>query len=230
MPSELPTEFRGAWGRWAEEAWAAAAAAAAAELAAAGGGGRGGGGAGAGVSSRDNFVKGLLRSAAATAKGAIGSTAAAADTASAAAAAASNTKEDESWEADGDVETSGQHEKVKAAAAAAVIAAAAVSERLSSQYAAKSEDPAWRKMFAFRRNLPVAALQDELLGALRAGDAAVVCGETGSGKTTQVPQYLLDDAIKRGVGAGCRVRGSLMTSTRFTFNESNLLLLLRASV
>jgi ATP-dependent RNA helicase DHX29 len=32
-----------------------------------------------------------------------------------------------------------------------------------------------------------------------------VCGETGSGKTTQAPQYLLDDAIERGVGAGCRV-------------------------
>ena len=60
-------------------------------------------------------------------------------------------------------------------------------------------------MFEFRRALPVAALRENLLSALRAGDAAVVCGETGSGKTTQVPQYLLDDAIDRGVGAGCRV-------------------------
>ena len=33
----------------------------------------------------------------------------------------------------------------------------------------------------------------------------VVSGETGSGKTTQVPQFIFDDAIARGRGDGCNI-------------------------
>ena len=33
----------------------------------------------------------------------------------------------------------------------------------------------------------------------------VVTGETGCGKTTQLPQFVLEDAIARGVGGACNI-------------------------
>ena len=40
--------------------------------------------------------------------------------------------------------------------------------------------------------LPVAMFQDELMKAVRSSQVLVCTGETGSGKTTQIPQYLLE--------------------------------------
>lgn len=48
--------------------------------------------------------------------------------------------------------------------------------------------------FRKRQKLPVAAIREELLGALAVSDIAVVSGDTGSGKTTQVPQFILDES------------------------------------
>lgn len=79
------------------------------------------------------------------------------------------------------------------------------SKRLKSQLDATRDDPNWKKMFAARSQLPICALADDLLDRLRSNDAVVVCGETGCGKTTQVPQFLLDDAIDRGQGGICNI-------------------------
>ena len=82
---------------------------------------------------------------------------------------------------------------------------AELSERLKSQLTAIKEDSQWKKMFEKRSKLPICALAHDLLVQLRSNDAIVVCGETGCGKTTQVPQFLLDDAIERGQGGGCNI-------------------------
>lgn len=50
---------------------------------------------------------------------------------------------------------------------------------------------------AVRQSLPVAHARAELLAAL-AEPACIVEGETGSGKTTQVPQFVLEAAAERG--------------------------------
>ncbi|KAJ6465044.1 ATP-dependent RNA helicase Prh1 [Mycena vitilis] len=43
-----------------------------------------------------------------------------------------------------------------------------------------------------RRQLPIAKGKDALVQEIRANDVTVLLGETGSGKTTQIPQYLLE--------------------------------------
>ncbi|KAF7365474.1 hypothetical protein MVEN_00420400 [Mycena venus] len=46
-----------------------------------------------------------------------------------------------------------------------------------------------------RRQLPIASGKDALVQEIKANDVTVLLGETGSGKTTQVPQYLLEAGL-----------------------------------
>ncbi|KAB1265328.1 ATP-dependent RNA helicase DHX33 [Camelus dromedarius] len=48
-----------------------------------------------------------------------------------------------------------------------------------------------------RRSLPIFQARGQLLAQLRNLDSAVLIGETGSGKTTQIPQYLYEGGIGR---------------------------------
>ncbi|KAI0244520.1 hypothetical protein L0F63_000444 [Massospora cicadina] len=49
------------------------------------------------------------------------------------------------------------------------------------------------EMLAARQRLPVAQLKDEVLQLIRDHQAIVISGATGSGKSTQLPQYMLDE-------------------------------------
>ena len=61
------------------------------------------------------------------------------------------------------------------------------------------------EMHALRSKLPITALKEELLESLNTNQIIVVSGGTGTGKSTQIPQYILDDAISKGKGSDCRV-------------------------
>jgi ATP-dependent helicase HrpA len=41
-------------------------------------------------------------------------------------------------------------------------------------------------------DLPVSARRDDILDALRNNRVLILCGETGSGKTTQIPKMCLE--------------------------------------
>ena len=51
-----------------------------------------------------------------------------------------------------------------------------------------------------RSLLPVREIREPLLEALSRSDVVVVGGDTGCGKTTQVPQYLLEAATRAHLG------------------------------
>lgn len=43
-----------------------------------------------------------------------------------------------------------------------------------------------------RRSLPIFPFKDDLIDAVNSHQILIIEGETGSGKTTQIPQYLRD--------------------------------------
>ncbi|KAH8417162.1 hypothetical protein KR222_005196 [Zaprionus bogoriensis] len=47
------------------------------------------------------------------------------------------------------------------------------------------------------KNLPIYSKREEIVTAIRDNPVVILKGETGCGKTTQVPQYILDEAFKR---------------------------------
>ncbi len=57
------------------------------------------------------------------------------------------------------------------------------------------------KLKQARQLLPIWAVREDLLHNIRANRTLVLIGETGSGKTTQLPQFLIDYGVCYGVGA-----------------------------
>ncbi|CAF1685673.1 unnamed protein product, partial [Adineta ricciae] len=56
-----------------------------------------------------------------------------------------------------------------------------------------------------RQNLPVFTYRQQILDQIKQHNVILIRGATGCGKTTQIPQYILDDAIEHGQGAFCNI-------------------------
>jgi ATP-dependent RNA helicase DHX36 len=69
----------------------------------------------------------------------------------------------------------------------------------------EAQNSKYRRMLEFRSKLPAFKLREEIVSVLSKNQVVVISGETGCGKTTQVPQFILDAAILSGEGSTCRV-------------------------
>ncbi|KAL1956429.1 hypothetical protein VTO42DRAFT_7315 [Malbranchea cinnamomea] len=82
-------------------------------------------------------------------------------------------------------------------------------DRLSAEIRAKWEErqssPEQQKILNARKALPAWAMQEAIVKAVNSYQVTIISGETGSGKSTQSVQFVLDDLIRRGLGAGANI-------------------------
>ncbi|KIY45455.1 pre-mRNA-splicing factor ATP-dependent RNA helicase prp22 [Fistulina hepatica ATCC 64428] len=71
-------------------------------------------------------------------------------------------------------------------------------EQLRLSLLARRESPLYQKMLVHRNALPIAAYRQTIVQALEESQVLVLSGETGCGKSTQLPTFLLEDQLSRG--------------------------------
>ncbi|KAJ4717401.1 putative ATP-dependent RNA helicase [Melia azedarach] len=81
----------------------------------------------------------------------------------------------------------------------------AESSHLKQEQENKKKMQKYKDMLKIRAALPIVELKGDILQLLKEKNVLVICGETGSGKTTQVPQFILDDMIESGSGGHCNI-------------------------
>ncbi|EIW86710.1 P-loop containing nucleoside triphosphate hydrolase protein [Coniophora puteana RWD-64-598 SS2] len=67
------------------------------------------------------------------------------------------------------------------------------------------QSPSLARMRETRQTLPIYTRGEDILDHIRANDITICMAATGSGKTTQIPQMILDEYIDQGKGANCNV-------------------------
>ncbi|GMK54047.1 hypothetical protein CspeluHIS016_0106330 [Cutaneotrichosporon spelunceum] len=82
---------------------------------------------------------------------------------------------------------------------------AAEHEAVRRAHARLLANPAYAPMLADRQRLPAWKSREEICSALDTSRVLVVVGETGCGKSTQLPQFILDHEIAAGRGASTNI-------------------------
>ncbi len=76
-------------------------------------------------------------------------------------------------------------------------------EQARSSVARRQQREANVPRVSYAPELPITARKDEIIAAIRANQIVVIAGETGSGKTTQLPKMCLDAGLGRRAQIGC---------------------------
>ncbi|KAG5468370.1 hypothetical protein LSCM1_02350 [Leishmania martiniquensis] len=104
------------------------------------------------------------------------------------------------------VKNDGGEESSTTEAPQAADSEAEASAYLLEQLQRRITSPVYLEKFATRRaELSIAQHKHEILEAVRKNPIVIICGTTGCGKTTQVPQYILDEETLKGNGGRCSI-------------------------
>ncbi|KAH9934840.1 P-loop containing nucleoside triphosphate hydrolase protein [Fomitopsis serialis] len=77
--------------------------------------------------------------------------------------------------------------------------------RVKEEFTQLTKTDKYLQILAGRQKLPAFAARDQFLDALERSRCVVVVGETGCGKTTQLPQFVLDSLILGGHGSSASI-------------------------
>ncbi|KAF2665232.1 P-loop containing nucleoside triphosphate hydrolase protein [Microthyrium microscopicum] len=79
------------------------------------------------------------------------------------------------------------------------------SQDILSAYEQKQSNPKHQNLLFDRQGLPAWQVREDIIKAVNKNKVTIISGETGSGKSTQSVQFVLDDLIERGFGGAANI-------------------------
>jgi len=76
-------------------------------------------------------------------------------------------------------------------------------EGLRELWAHKASTPSYQRMLVGRQTLPVYGFRESILSTIDKHQITIICGETGCGKSTQIPAFVLEHELSQG--KACKV-------------------------
>ncbi|TIB70058.1 hypothetical protein E3P77_00012 [Wallemia ichthyophaga] len=70
--------------------------------------------------------------------------------------------------------------------------------KLQEIFEQRQRTEAYQTMLQSRNTLPIASYREEILNTINSSQVMVLSGETGCGKSTQLPAFILEDALSKG--------------------------------
>lgn len=76
-------------------------------------------------------------------------------------------------------------------------------DQLRELWQQKSGTPAYQQMLVSRKSLPMFSFKEAALAAIENNQVTIICGETGCGKSTQMPAFILEHQLH--LGKSCKI-------------------------
>ncbi|EXX76142.1 P-loop containing nucleoside triphosphate hydrolase protein [Rhizophagus irregularis] len=78
-------------------------------------------------------------------------------------------------------------------------------EAMKKAFLNRQKNKTYMDMLEKRKQLPIYSYKDQFLEKLNKNQVVIISGETGCGKSTQIPQFITEDMLMNGYGDKCNV-------------------------